>query len=169
LFVSNPSRQNVKFKYRTTQAKRFADTLVVPALGQVEIGHNWSSADRAMFIEQIRLHGGRSAAETRGSSLTRFYGLIYRENVPVAVDEIDTAAAAVIATKETLTKEAVLNTAAGFDRNANGHKPQGKRKAVVTETTIQQVVPQGHYPTGNEIDFKLTIDPTVNSATPIPA
>jgi hypothetical protein len=121
-----------------------------------------------MFIEQIRLHGGRTVEEARRET-GRFYGLIYRENKELETNEIDQAAAAVIETKEVLTKEAILSTAAGFDRNANGNKPTGKRKAVVTETTIQQQVPPGHYPTGNEIDFKLTIDPTVNSPVPVAA
>lgn len=170
MYVSNPNRQNVLFYYRTTQPKRNPDCLSLARCDQPgsqrEIGKGWSAEDRAMFIEQLRLHGGRTADEVSRHP-GRFYGLIYREDVPVAVDEIDAAAEAVIETKETLTKEAILSTAAGFDRNANGNNPQGKRKAVVTETTIQQQVPRGHYPTGREIDFKLTIDPAVSSHVPV--
>jgi hypothetical protein len=167
LYVSNPSRQHVMFYYRTTQHKRSPDVLQIASGGQIEVGQKWSDGDRVTFIEQIRRHGGRSAGEVHGS-LARFNGLVYRENVPVGVDEIEIAAEAMIATKNTLTAEAITNTAAGFDRSANGGG-RGKRKAVVTETMITQVVPPGERPKGNELDFKLTIDPTVNSAVPVRA
>lgn len=162
LFISNPSRQQAVFFYRRAVTKDNSGPaqVVIPEGGQVEIGHGWTALETAYVITQILRAGGADAAEAHGHMGT-FTGLLYRENHAVDVEEILTAHEGVKAAAEERSVTNATRGALAFDRTAN--KGARQRLAKVTEVEVIQELAPREKPTGNEVHFKMSIDPEGSS------
>jgi hypothetical protein len=177
LFVSNPSKQNVRFPYRMRRGTTAMPDhqplkwLDIPSGGQVEVVNSdrWNPAERQFFVEQLEKHGGREASEAHGA-LRRFSGLLWRDANPVDEDEIHMGHDAVVEMQTDRSIAQVTNAAQAFDIVANQVLPSGRGgKRVVKESqteVIQQLAPR-EKATGKEVKFKLTVDPNINSRTPV--
>ena len=81
-------------------------------------------------------------------------------------DEILTANKAVEDAGDQRSVEQVVRSAAAFDRTANSNRGRSKERiARVTETEIEQVLPPHAHKTGNEVKFKMTVDPDARGDT----
>ncbi len=160
LYVSNPSRQTVLFYFRTkvTNDASGPSVVEIPSGRQVDIGHGWSRDETDYVIRQIESGGGISAAEAHGALGGRVTGLIYRESQPVDEDEIHTAHDSVERAGEERSVAQATRGALAFDRVAN-QKGRGQRRlARTTEVEIIQELEPHQRRTGNETEFKLTVD-----------
>lgn len=162
LFISNPSRQQAVFFYRRAVTKDTSGPaqVIIPAGGQVEIGHGWAHEETAYVIQQVLRAGGANAAEAHGRMGT-FTGLLYRESHPVDVDEILTAHEGVKTAAEERSAANATRGALAFDRTAN--RGQRERLAKVTEVEVRQELAPHQRATGEEIHFKMAIDPDGSS------
>ena len=164
LFISNPSRQNVEFYYRTriTNDGSGSGPLIksIPSGTQVEIGHGWTHEETAYVIRQIESQGGCSAAETHGRLGSRVTGLVYREDHPIDEDEILAGNASLEKAGEERSVREATRGALAFDRAANKNKGrQATRIARTTEVEVIEELPPHTHRTGDEVAFKLTVDP----------
>lgn len=166
LYVSNPSRQQVEFHFRTAITKDTSGphVVIIPSGAQVDIGHGWTQEQTAYVIKQIMHNGGAQAAEAHGR-MGKFTGLLYRENQPVDEDEILTAHDAVMKDANDRSVRQVTNSALAFDRVANkgGGRRGNNRLAKVTGVEISQELEPHQRRTGDEVDFSLTVDPDAPS------
>ena len=162
LCISNPSRQQAVFYYRraVTNDTSGPASVTIPEGGQVEIGHGWSHEETAYVIQQIFASGGAHADEARGR-LGKFTGLLYREMRPVTVDEIVEAHESVLAAAEERSAAQATRGALAFDRQAN--KGRRQRLARITEVEVHQELAPGEKPRGDEVHFKMTVDPDGSS------
>lgn len=162
IFVSNPSRQAVVFYYRRTISRDTSGpaAIDIPSGGQVELGHGWSPEETAYVISQIIRAGGANAAEAHGK-MGSFTGMLYRETNPVDVGEIVTAHESVMKHAEDRSVSNATRGALAFDRAANANKGQKThgRLARVTEVEVIQELPPHQSRTGDEVAFKLSVDP----------
>lgn len=163
LYISNPSRQETVFYYRraVTNDTSGPATVHIPAGGQVEIGHGWAREETAYVVNQILRAGGADAAQAHGR-MGKFTGLLYREGHPVDEDEIVTAHEGVLEHAEERSATQAVRGALAFDRMANKGK-RGNRLARITEVEVEQDPPPHSAPTGNEVHFKMTVDPEGSS------
>lgn len=159
LFISNPSKQNVVFHFRTSVPKDNSGPMAVeiPSGRQVEIGHGWSPEEREYVIKQIEKRGGRDAAEVH-ATMGKFLGLLYRDNRPVTEGEIVMGHSAVLKTQEERSVAEATRAALAFDRNAN-QRVRGKRLARVTQVEVEQEIDPHARRTGDEVTFSLSVDP----------
>jgi hypothetical protein len=170
LYVSNPSRQQVEFHYRTAITKDTSgpSVVVIPSGGQVEIGHGWTREQMAYVIQQIELGGGGDAALAHGK-MGKFTGLLYRVSNPVDEDEIVTANKSVEQDAMERSVAQATRSAVAFDRIAN--KNQGRQKGRLAKSTtveiVQELEPHAHR-TGDEVEFSLTVDPDGRSDVRMP-
>ncbi len=159
LYISNPSRQDVVFYFRTaiTKDNSGPSSVSIRSGGQVEVGHNWSKEETGYVIQQILRAGGADAAEAHGSMGSTFTGLLYREKAPVSKDEIITANESVEEAGKKRSAEQATRGALAFDRSAN----QGQRERKVKTTTVEvhQQLPPHQRPTGDEVHFEMSVDP----------
>jgi hypothetical protein len=168
LYISNPSRQTVVFYYRTKIAPRGTtdnsgpSNVTIYSGEQVAIGQRWSPEETSYVISQIERHGGANAAEAHGRMGSRFTGLLYREVHPVDVEEIITAHESVLAAAEERSVRQTTRGALAFDVAANGasgKRGSHQRIAKVTEVEVKEQLPPHTKATGNEVHFKLSVDP----------
>jgi hypothetical protein len=170
LHISNPSKQDVTFFYRLNEkeeARRGPMALPIPSGRQVQVGQSWSPPQRAYVIKQLELHGGRDAAETH-ADMGKFLGLIYRDSARIEGDEIEMAHQALVRTQEQRSAQEATRGALAFDRAAQAPGRGKQRVARVTEMSIKQEVAPGARPTGNEIDFSMSVDPEGRGDAPLP-
>lgn len=169
LFVSNPSRQQVEFHYRTAITKDTSSpqVAIIPYGCQVEIGWGWTPEQQAYVIEQIERAGGAAADVAKG--IEKFTGLLYREARPVSVEEIEIANEKVEEDAQDRSIAQAMRGVAAFDRVANQN--QGKQKGRLARSTtvevIQEMAPHEHR-TGKEVEFSLTVDPEGRSDIRVP-
>lgn len=159
LYVSNPSKQDVVFHYRTDVTRDTSGPFAIPIASgsQVMLGHNWTREQKDYVIRQILNQGGADAAEAHGR-MGKFTGLLYRDNHPVSVDEIQTAHEEVVHDAEDRSVKAATRSALAFDKSANA-RGRGQRLARVTEVEILEEKAPHDRRTGDETSFKLTVDP----------
>lgn len=170
LFVSNPSRQQVEFHFRTgiTRDSSGPIVAVIPSGGQVELGHGWTREQMDYVVKQIEMAGGGNAALAHGA-MGKFTGLLYRESHPVDEDEILTANGAVEQALAMRSVEQATRSAVAFDRIAN--KNQGRQKGRLAKSTtveIEQELPPHAHRTGDEVAFSLTVDPDGRADVRVP-
>lgn len=162
LYISNPSRQEVVFYYRRAVTKDTSGPAQVhiAAGGQAMLGAGWTRDEITYVISQIEAQGGANAAVAHGR-MGKFTGLIYREEYPVDEDEILVAHEGVKAAAEDRSVTQATRGALAFDRNAN----RGKRERIakVTEIEVIQQLPPHQKATGDEVHFKLSVDPDGSS------
>ena len=158
LYISNPSRQDAIFYYRRaiTNDNSGAASVTIPQGGQVALGAGWNREEIAYVIQQILAAGGANAAEAHGR-MGKFTGLLYREDYPVAKTEILTAHEGVKAAAEDRSVSQATRGALAFDRATN--KGARQRLARQTEVEVEQILPPHTTPTGDEVHFKLAVDP----------
>ena len=173
IYVSNPSRQNIVFAYRTEKVPAGGQTgggpiyKTIPSGMQIEI-RDLSPEQLGYVVEQIERMGGENAAVAHGR-MTQFTGLLWRERAPVTKDEILVGNQSVEAAGERRSVEQVTRSAAAFDRTANSNRGRTKQRiAKVTEVEIIQELPPHAHKTGNEIEFHMTVDPTAQADARVP-
>ena len=154
IYLSNPTRQNWVFNYRTP-AKLLAAT-EIPAGQQVEIGKGWTPEQTEGVVTQMRRAGFRETSEFNGR-VNKFLGLLFRIDTPVQSDQIYQANDVVTATQRQRSVDETVKSAAAFDRNAN-RKSQSGRLARVTQTEVIQELGPHDRPTGDEVAFSMTVD-----------
>ena len=159
LYVSNPSKQDVVFHYRTNITKDTSGPFAIPIASgtQVLLGIDWTREQKNYVIKQILSQGGADAAEAHGR-MGKFTGLLYRDNAPVSVEEIHTAHDEVVKDAEDRSVKAATRSALAFDRKAN-ERGKGQRLARVTEVEVIEENAPHIRKTGDEVSFKMTIDP----------
>lgn len=167
IYISNPSRQTVVFYYRRAVTKDTSGPSSVTIFSgeQVELGRQWSRDEHAYVIEQIERHGGANAAEAHGRMGSRFTGMLYREVHPVDQDEIVTAHESVKAAAEERSVTQATRGALAFDQVVNNTGKRGSRQrlARVTEVEVIQELMPHTKPTGDEVHFKMSVDPQGSS------
>jgi hypothetical protein len=171
LYVSNPSRQMVVFYYRTKITNDNSGPAVreIPSGAQIELGHGWSRDEIEYVIEQIERTGGISAAEAHGRLGARVTGLVYREDHPVDEDEITAANASLEKAGEERSVKQATRGALAFDRAANTSKGRTKeRLARVTQVEVIEELEPHRHKTGDEVSFKMTVDPDGRSDIDLP-
>ncbi len=163
LYISNPSRQDVVFYYRRAKTNDNSGPahVTIRSGGQVMLGAGWSFEETAYVIEQIMAAGGEHAAVAHGH-MDKFTGLLYRELFPVDKDEILTAHESVKAAAEERSVAQVTRGAMAFDRTINNGR-RGARESKTTEVEIHQLPVPHQKPTGDEVHFKMAVDPDGSS------
>lgn len=163
LYISNPSRQPAAFYFRRAITRDTSQPSVVhiAAGGQEAIGQGWTREETSYVIQQILRAGGADAAEAHGRMGSKFTGLLYREVHPVDVDEIVTAHESVLEHAKDRSVAQATRGALAFDRSANKGKRQ--RLAQITEVEVKQELPPHQRPTGDEVHFKMSVDPNGSS------
>lgn len=158
LNISNPSRQNHIFMYRDP-VNNLLQYAYIGAGRQTAIGERerWTVAQQAKVIEQLERFGARDAAEAHGR-MTKMSGLLYRDSGQIETDEILTAHEAEMRGREDRSAAAATNGALAFGqtaRKASAERPAAK----ITETLVEQELPRGQRPRGDEVRFALSVDP----------
>jgi hypothetical protein len=158
LFVTNSTLQNIVFFYREDVEDGKQPLLRSVPIGsgkQVEIGAGLKPRHAAKIIAQLEAFGARDAAEVH-KAIKKFHGLLYRYEAPVSEDEIMLGHDSVKETLNDRSAQQAINSALAADRVANPVK--GQRRTRRTAVTVEQLVPPGSRPTGDETNFTLEVD-----------
>lgn len=153
LYISNATTQHFTFQYRDPVSGK----VIASEIGsgqQVVIGHGWTAEQKAVVINALHKIGARDAAEVH-KTVKKFHGLIYRDGAPVSSSEILMGNESVKKMQNDRSVEAVVTSALGADRVANPQK--GKRATKKTAIEVEQVIPPGQRPTGDETKFGLEV------------
>lgn len=165
LYLANPSLQRHHFYYREP-ANNLINVVELEPGSQTIIGEKWTAGQQARVIQQLEKFGARDAAETH-AHMSKFSGLLYRDRGVIESDEIEMGHSAETQTREERSVTAATAGALGFDRvsrKASKVRPSAK----ITETTVEQILPPGTRPKGNEVTFGLTVDPEGRSDVALP-
>jgi hypothetical protein len=161
LYLSNPSKQNHTFYYRTGGGALLAN-VEIPSGQQVALNRDsrWSGKDLEDVLRHIRLYGGHEASDTH-RPMPKFTGLLYRVDDEVTEDEIVAGHEATVANQEQRSATEATRAALAFDRGANKLTGRGKQQRVakVTQVEVIQELEKHQRPTGNEVHFDVSIDP----------
>ncbi len=168
LNISNPTLQDWTVTYRlgppnSEEAKTLRQ--VTLRRGQ-QIDLYLDEVHKAQLIKHLETYGARDAAEVH-ARLVGFSGLIYRDKGIIEREEIEMAHESDLDTRQERSVKQATRSALGFDRAAR--QPNKARPgARITETTVEQELPRGTRPTGEEVKFQLTVDPEGRSDVPLP-
>ena len=170
IYLSNPTKQNYVFHYRLW-AERAEDRLLrhvaIPSGGQAEIGQGWSPDQTNRVLEQLHLHGAREVSDMWTGNAGGFLGLTYRLDKVIKSEEIHAAHAKVVETQEKRSAAEATKAALGFDRSLN-QGGRGQRRVKVSGVEVQQQVGPHDRPTGEEVNFSLSVDPEGRSDVRLP-
>jgi hypothetical protein len=167
LYISNPSKQDVVFHYRQPLPRpdNLLAHVMIPSGSGVEIGKRWSAHQKELVIDQLQVHGARDASEVH-SKLGRFLGLLYRDNGQITEGEILMGHDQVVDTQRKRSVTEATRGALAFDRKAQ-ERGRGQRVAKVTGVEVRQELEKHQRPTGDEVDFSLSIDPEGREDAPL--
>jgi len=165
LYVSNPSRLNWRFAYREP-VNNLMNFIELASGTQTEVGHKWNAEQQASVIEQLERFGARDAAEAHGR-MGKFSGLLYRDRGVISSNEIEMGHEAELVTREERSRSEVVKDALRFDRGARRANKQ-RPGAHETQVMVKTELAPGQRPSGDEINFDLTVSPEGRSDVTLP-
>lgn len=166
IHIANCTKQNVRYFYRAPEQSQ-PKFIELPSGHQGIIGHGWSEQQMRSVISHMERHGFRPASES-SSRLTEFTGVFYRIEKPVTENQIHTGHDALVEHQERVSAQEATRGALAFDGATRDPKNRKKRLARVTEVSVKQDVPPREKPTGNEVNFSLSVDPEGRSDVKLP-
>lgn len=155
IYLANTTKQNWNHCYRAPETNR-AQMVQIPSGRQAEIGEHWSASQTEAVIRELEKFGARPAVDANGK-LDKFPGLLYSTTKPIKEDQIVSGHDAVVEMQEKRSAEEAVNSAKAFDTTTRANKGRGKRLAKVTAVEVKQDLPRGKKPSGEEVDFSMTV------------
>ena len=164
IYIANATKQLFRFMHRIPESGKVL-MVDIPSGRQMPIGENWNPQQIEAAISHIERFGGRSVNDSRINP-DDFDGVLYSAGKPVTSDKIASAHDVLVEKQEKRSATEATRGALAYDK-ANRDK-HGKRLAKVSEVEVVQDVPAREKPTGNEVNFKLTVSPDGSENAKIP-
>ena len=162
LYIANTTQQTFRFMHRGPEMVRDL-VLDIPSGMQHVCGENWNKQQLESAINHLERFGGRSVTDSRIKP-DEFDGLMYSVDKPISSDRIHDANEVFKIKQQQRAVNEATKSALAFDvATREGKKANGKRLAKVSEVEVVQDIPAREKPTGNEVQFKVTVDPSINN------
>lgn len=161
IYLANTTKQHWNHCYRAPESNR-AQMVQIPSGQQAMIGQQWTKEQTDAVLVELEKFGARPAIDTNGK-LDKFPGLLYSTSKPISEHQIHAGHEAVVEHQEKRSAEEAVRSAKAFDVSTRAQKGRGKRLAKVTGVEVHQDLPRGQRPTGNEVDFSVTVDESASS------
>jgi hypothetical protein len=161
LYIANATKQNWRFWYRLPEAKD-RQFIQIASGTQVMVGVQWTASETDYVVKELEKLGARPASDTN-RKLDSGDGILYRLNKVISEDEIVEGHQAVVEHQQERAVNEAVKSAAAFDiASREGKSARGRRLAKVSEVSVKQDLPRGQRPTGNEVNFNLSVTPDGN-------
>ncbi|WP_320533660.1 hypothetical protein [Robbsia andropogonis] len=154
IFIANCTKQNLIHFYRLPETGRHQHVEIASGQ-QKEVGKGWTEAQKRAVIDHMESVGFRAAPDA-GGALSSFSGWIYRIGRPVTEAQIVDAHDDLVESQEMRSAAEASRAALAFDRSTRDKKT-GKRSAKTTEVEVLQDIPRNERPTGQEVNFSLSV------------
>jgi hypothetical protein len=166
IHIANCTKQTLRYCYRAPEQTQ-PKFIEIPSGHQSIIGHGWSEPQMRAVVGHMERHGFRPASESN-SRLQEFAGVFYRIEKPVTETQIHTGHDALVESQQKRSAQEATRSALAFDSATRDPKNRKKRLARVTEVSVKQDVPPREKPTGDEVNFSLSVDPEGRSDVKLP-
>lgn len=130
--------------------------VMIPSGSQVEIPGVDTAGAMEYAIKDLRRYGAREANELRGKRLESFPGMIYSQDKPVSVENIQVGAELVEDAQDRRAADEAVKSAKAADVVMRDPKTR-RRMSKTTEVSVQQDVPRGVKPSGKEVAMQVTV------------
>ncbi|MGU2415230.1 hypothetical protein [Burkholderia cenocepacia] len=167
IFIANCTKQHLDHHFRIPEHR--AQVVHIPSGQQREIAQGAPASAIEVLVRHLEQFGFRNAAEVNGK-ISEFSGYLYRVGKPVTETHIVTGHDQLVDTQEHRSAQEATRSALAFDSATRDKKGGGKgrRMASVTSVEVKQDVPPGQKPTGDEVNFSLSVTPDGRADTKLP-
>ncbi|MBU9147510.1 hypothetical protein KTD26_34215 [Burkholderia multivorans] len=165
IFIANCTKQHLDHHFRSPEHAGKAQVVHIPSGQQREIARGASSAAIEALVRHLEQFGFRNAEEVNGK-ISEFSGYLYRIGKPVTETHIVTGHDQLVDTQERRSAQEATRSALAFDSATRDKK--GRRMASVTSVEVKQDVPPGQKPTGDEVNFSLSVTPEGRADAKLP-
>jgi hypothetical protein len=166
IHIANCTKQTLRYCYRPPEHHQPL-IVTIPSGQQALIGQNWSEPQMGAVITHMERHGFRPASEAN-SRLKEFSGVFYRIEKPVTESQIHTGHDALVEHQQHRSAQEATRGALAFDSATRDPKDRRRRLARVTEVSVKQDIPPREKPTGDEVNFSLSVDPNGRADAKLP-
>lgn len=169
IFIANCTKQHLDHHFRSPEHAGKAQVVHIPSGQQREIARGASSAVIEALVRHLEQFGFVDASRVNGK-ISEFSGYLYRVGKPVTETHIVTAHDQLVDTQEHRSAQEATRSALAFDSATRDKKGGGKgrRMASVTSVEVKQDVPPGQKPTGDEVNFSLSVAPDGRADAKLP-
>ena len=165
IYIANCTKQNLRHCFRLPETGR-NQMVSIPSGQQVKLGDGWTQSQINHIVKHMESFGFRNAKDVNGK-IKNFDGVLYSIDKPVREEQIVDGHDQLVEHQEMRSAQEATRSALAFDA-ATTDKRSRRRLAKVTEVSVTQDVPPNAKPTGNEVNFSLSVTPEVKDNDRIP-
>jgi hypothetical protein len=169
IFIANCTKQHLEHHFRSPEQAGKAQVIRIPSGHQAEIAKGASTAVIEALVRHLEQFGFHDATRVNGK-ISEFSGYLYRVGKPITENQIVSGHDHLVDTQEHRSAQEATRSALAFDSATREKKGAGKgrRLAKVTEVEVRQDVPRGQKPTGDEVNFSMSVTPEGRADAKLP-